>query len=225
MSKLLCAFQCMLKRDLQAYARRLGDCLLPIFFLTLVSSVFSMVLASNPRLLATLSPALIWVGLSLALLLSLDSVFRSDAQTGVLEQCLLSPYPLSCLLLAKVMAHALMIGLPLLLCAPVLCVLLQGSVGGLGVLCSTVLLAIPTLTLIGSVGAALTVGLGGGGALLAIIVLPLMLPVLIFGVSALTAAQLGMPFYSEIFLLGACLLLALALAPVAIAAALRTSFL
>jgi heme exporter protein B len=118
-----------------------------------------------------------------------------------------------------------MIGAPLLLFAPVLCVLLQGSVGDLGALWLSLFLAIPTLSLIGSLGAALTVGLGEGGVLLAIIVLPLMIPVVIFGVSVLTAAQMGMPFYSELLLLGACLLLAVTLVPVAMATAIRASFL
>jgi len=220
MLKALC---CIIQRDLRLTFRRRGECVMPLFFLVIVSSLFPMALGSDPKLLAQLAPAIIWVGVVLSLLMSLDRLFRSDAQAGILEQFVLSPYPLSLLMLGKSVAHGLVMGVPLLLLAPVLCLLLQGSFESLGVLWLSLVLGIPTLSLTGSVGAALTIGLREGGALLAIIILPLMIPIVIFGASAVTAANQGISYDSELLLLGALLLLAVVLGPVAISAALRAS--
>ncbi len=220
---MLKAFFCIIWRDLQLYSRRRGEWVMPLLFFVMVISLFPMALGVEPHLLARLAPAIIWVAVVLALLMSLDNVFKSDYQQGALEQFVLSPYPLSLLILGKSIAHWIAIGLPLLLLAPLFSVLLNLPFAGVGVLWVTLLLGIPTLSLIGSIGAALTVGLQQGGLLLAILVLPFMVPIVIFAASGVAAAGNGAPFYSELLLLAALLLLTLALGPVAISFALRVS--
>jgi heme exporter protein B len=215
--------RCVMMRDLRLYFQRRGECLIPVLFFIIVVSLFPIGLGPDPKLLAQVAPAIIWVAVVLSLLMSLDSVFRQDYQEGNLEQFALSPYPLSLLLLGKSIAHWIMIGLPLVLLAPVFYLILQGTTDGLGVLLVTLLLGIPILSLVGSIAAALTIGLPGGGLLLAVLVLPIMMPIVIFGTSAVTAATEGMLFYSELLLLAALFVLALVLAPVALAASVRIS--
>lgn len=220
---MLKALYCMIKRDLRLYFQQWGECLMPVFFFIVVVALFPMGLGVEPKLLTRIAPAVIWIAIVLSLLMSLENIFRQDYQEGSLEQMILSPYPLSILLLGKSIAHWLMIGLPLFILAPFLHMLLQGSSEGLGVLALTLLFAIPTLSLIGSMGAALTIGLPNGGALLAVLVLPMMIPVVIFGTSALTAAVEGTFFDSELYILAAFFVLTLALGPVALSNAVRTS--
>jgi heme exporter protein B len=217
------AMQCVIGRDLRLYFQHWGECLIPMLFLILVVSLFPMGLGSHPKLLARIAPAVIWIAVVLSLLMSLESVFRQDYQEGSLAQIVLSPYPLSILLLGKSIAHWIMVGLPLLILAPFLSILLQGSTEGLGVLGLTLIFGIPTLSLIGSIGAALTIGLPNGGVLLAVLVLPIMMPIVIFGTSAVTAATEGVAFYSELYILAALFILALALGPVALSNAVRAS--
>lgn len=213
----------VIARDLRLYFQRRGECFIPLLFFVLVVSLFPMGLGPDPKLLTQIAPAVIWVAVVLSLLMTLEGLFRQDYQEGSLEQFVLSPYPLSVLLLGKSIAHWIMIGVPLLLLAPIFYLIFQGTTAGLGVLALTLLLGIPTLSLMGSIGAALTIGLPGGGLLLAVLVLPIMMPIVIFGASAVAAATLGMPVYSEIFLLLALLVLTLALGPIALSTAIRAS--
>jgi heme exporter protein B len=173
--------------------------------------------------LRTLAPGVLWVAALLATLLSLDSMFRSDFEDGALEQLLVSPRPLLVLVLAKILAHWLVTGLPLIVAAPVLAVLLALPGEGMGTLLITLALGTPVLSLVGAIGVALTVGLRRGGALLSLLVLPLYIPILIFGANAVNAAATGLPVTGQLYMLGAFLLLALTLAPLATAAALRIS--
>jgi len=173
--------------------------------------------------LASIGPGIIWVAALLATLLSLDSLFRSDHEDGSLEQILLMPQPLSVLVLGKIAAHWLATGLPLLLMAPVLGVLLHLETSTLGVLVASLALGTPVLSLVGAIGMALVVGLRRGGMLLSLLVLPLYVPVLIFGAGAVAQTQMGLPYAGQLALLGALLALALSLAPWACAAALRVT--
>ncbi|NIP72007.1 MAG: heme exporter protein CcmB, partial [Gammaproteobacteria bacterium] len=177
----------------------------------LVVSLFPLGMTPESELLRTLAPGVIWVAALLATLLSLDRMFRSDFEDGALEQMLLAPHPVTVLVLAKVLAHWLVTGLPLLVVAPLLGVLLALPGQALGPL------------LVGAIGVALTVGLRKGGALLSLVVLPLYVPVLIFAASAVDAAAAGLPVIGHFYVLGALLVLALTLAPLAAAAALRIS--
>ena len=173
--------------------------------------------------LAEVAPGVIWVAALLATLLSLDGLFRSDFEDGTLEQTLLSPQPLFLVVLAKVFAHWMMTGLALTLLAPLLAVMLFLPAEGMLGLMASLLLGTPTLSLIGAIGAGLTVGLRKGGVLISLLVLPLYIPVLIFGTGAAQAAIVGLPLSGYLALLGAILVLGLVLAPLAIAAALRIS--
>jgi heme exporter protein B len=159
----------------------------------------------------------------LAALFSLESMFRSDFDDGALEQMLLSAQPLPLLVLAKVLAHWLVTGLPMLLMAPLLALFLSMPGRGIVALELTLAVATPLLSLIGSIGVALTVGLRRGGILLTLLVLPLYIPVLIFATNAVSAAVAGLPFDGQLYFLAALLALALTLAPFATAAALRIS--
>jgi heme exporter protein B len=156
-------------------------------------------------------------------MLSLDTLFRSDFEDGALEQILLSPHPAAVLVLAKVLAHWLVTGLPLILVAPLLGVLLALPGEAMWVLVATLALGTPVLSLVGAIGTALTVGLRRGGVLLSLLVLPLYIPVLIFGSNAVGTAADGLPVVGQLYFLGALLVLSLTLAPLAIAAALRIS--
>lgn len=219
------AFMAMLGRDLTLAYRHRSQLANPLVFFTIVVSLFPLGLNPDPDLLRTIAPGVIWVAALLAAMLSLDSIFRSDFDDGTLEQILMSPHPLSLLVLAKTLAHWLITGLPLLLLAPLLGVLLDMSSEALGVLMITVALGTPILSLIGSIGVALTVGLrsGGGGVLLSLLVLPLYIPVLIFAANAVGNAAGGFEVTGQLAILGSLLALSIGLAPLAAAAALRIS--
>jgi heme exporter protein B len=169
------------------------------------------------------APGVIWVAALLAALLSIENVFRSDFEDGSLEQYLMSSHPVSVLVLAKIIAHWLITGLPLLLISPLLGILLGLPVEGIKILFVTLLLGTPVLSLIGAVGVALTVGLRKGGMILSLLVLPLYVPLLIFASSAVDAAAAGLPVTAHLSLISALLVLALSLSPFATAAALRVS--
>jgi len=178
---------------------------------------------SDPETLATMAAGVLWIAALLATLLSLDNLFRSDFDDGSLELIMLSPYPSTLLVLAKVVAHWLVTGLPLLLVTPLLAVLMAVPDDARPTLWLTLALGTPVLSLVGAIGVALTVGLRRGGALLSLLVLPLYVPVLIFGANAVGASAAGLPVTGQLYMLSALLVLALSLAPVATAAALRIS--
>ncbi|MCE8022699.1 MULTISPECIES: heme exporter protein CcmB [Halomonadaceae] len=212
-----------LKRDLLLMLRRRSEVLNPLVFFALVITLFPIGISPDPALLAAIAPGLLWVAALLAALLSLDSLFRADYDDGSLEQLLLTPQPLALLALAKVAVHWLLTGLPLALMAPVLGIMLSLPAGSYAVLAISLALGSASLSLIGAIGAALTVGLSRGGVLLSLLVLPLYIPVLIFGAGAVQAAILGDGVLAHLAILGALLALALSLAPLAIAASLRIS--
>jgi heme exporter protein B len=189
----------------------------------IVVTLFPIGVSPEPQFLAQLAPGLLWVAALLSTLLSMESLFKADFEDGSLEQLLLSPQPLFMVVLAKVFAHWLMSGLALTLVAPILAIMLFLPFEGMPGLMLSLLLGTPTLSLIGAIGAALTVGLRRGGVLISLLVLPLYIPVLIFGSSAVQAAITGLPLGGYFALLGALLALALALAPLATGAALRIS--
>ncbi|MGR4069852.1 heme exporter protein CcmB [Billgrantia sp. C5P2] len=212
-----------LKRDLVLLLRRRSEVLNPLVFFAIVITLFPIGISPDPALLAAIAPGLLWVAALLAALLSLDSLFRADYDDGSLEQLLLTPQPLAMLALAKVAVHWLLTGLPLALMAPLLGVMLALPAGSYLVLAVSLALGSASLSLIGAIGAALTVGLSRGGVLLSLLVLPLYIPVLIFGAGAVQAAIFGDGVLAHLAILGALLALALILAPLAIAASLRIS--
>ena len=211
----------LLQRDLRLALRQSGDWLTPLGFFLLVVTLFPLAVTPEGRLLAVMAPGVIWVGAMLAMLLSLDSLFRQDLEDGSLEQLLVAPAPLPLLVLAKVLAHWLQTGLPLVVLAPVAAVMLALPMEALPVLLATLLLGTPVLSLVGAIAAGLTVALRRAGALVPLITLPLMVPVVVFATGAVQAAVLGLPVAGYLALLGAFLVLALTLVPFAVAAALR----
>ena len=216
-------FGAVLKRDLMLAYRKKSDLFNPLIFFLMVATLFPLGVSPEPDFLAEIAPGVVWVAALLATLLSMDGLFKSDFEDGTLEQTLLSPQPLFVVVLAKVLAHWMMSGLPLALLAPLLAVMLFLPAEGMSGLMLSLLLGTPTLSLVGAIGAALTVGLRKGGVLISLLVLPLYIPVLIFGTSAVQAAVTGLPLAGFFALLGAILVLGLVLAPLAIGAALRIS--
>jgi heme exporter protein B len=217
------AFADLLRRDLLLAMRRRSELANPMLFFIMVIVLFPLGVGAEPKLLEQMSAGVVWVAALLAALLTLDSIFRSDFEDGTLEQILIGAHPVPMLVLAKVIAHWLVTGLPLLLVAPVLATFLGMNPDAIGVLMLSLLLGTPVLSLIGSIGVALTVGLRRGGVILSLLVLPLYVPVLIFGAAAVDAAASGMPVTGQMYILAAFLALAVTLAPLAAAAALRIS--
>jgi heme exporter protein B len=217
------AFAGLLRRDLQLGLRHRGDLALPLLFYVMVVCLFPLGARPEGVLLARYAPAILWVAALLSTLLAMERLFRSDFDDGSLEQILLSPYPTAWLLLAKLLAHWLSSGLLLVVISPVLALILGLPAKVMPVLALSLLLGTPVLSLIGAIGMALTVGLPRGGMLLALLILPLYTPVLIFGANGIAAAVEGLPVQGPMLLLAAMLALALTLAPLAIAAALRLS--
>ena len=213
----------LFRRDLTLAFRHRAEMANPLLFFVIVVTLFPMGITPETRILETIAPGVIWVAALLAAMLSLDTLFRSDFEDGALEQILLSPHPAAVLVLAKVLAHWLVTGLPLILAAPLLGVLLALPGDARWVLVATLALGTPVLSLVGAIGTALTVGLRRGGVLLSLLVLPLYIPVLIFGSNAVGTAADGLPVIGQLYFLGALLVLALTLAPLAIGAALRIS--
>lgn len=220
---LFSAWRSMVARDLTLAMRRRADVLTTLFFFLIVVSLFPLGVSPEMETLRGIAPGVIWVAALLASMLSLGRLFSGDFQDGTLEQILLLPQPLSVLVLGKVLAHWLVSGLPLVLMSPLLGMQLGLGAEAIGLLMLTLLLGTPVLSLIGAVGAALTLGVRGGGVLVSLLVLPLYIPVLIFGTGAVDAAVSGMEFEGHLSLLGAFLVMAILLTPVATAAALRIS--
>ncbi len=217
------AFAATLRRDLLLAYRRRSDFFNPLAFFLIVCSLFPLGVGPDADQLAELAPGILWVVALLACLLSTDTLFRHDYDDGSLEQMLLSPAPLYLQVMAKTLTHWLLSGFPLTLMSPLLALLLQLPAQGVPGLLFSLALGTASLSFIGAIGAALTVGLRKGGLLLSLIILPLYIPVLIFGVSTVRSAVAGLPYLGTLAILGAFLALALSLAPLAIAAAVRIS--
>lgn len=213
----------LLWRDLMLAYRQRADMFNPLLFFVLVTTLFPLGIGADPTLLREVAPGIIWVAALLAAMLSLDSVFRSDFEDGSLEQFLISAQPLSMLVLAKVTAHWLITGLPLLVVAPLLGLLLDLPAASIGTLMLTLALGTPVLSLVGAIAVALTVGLRRGGVILSLLVLPLYVPVLIFAANAVETAGAGLPITAHISMLTALLVLSVSLSPLATAAALKIS--
>ena len=217
------ACMALIRRDLTLVWRRRGDAINPILFALIVVALFPLSVGPEPENLRRIAAGVIFVAILLAGLLALDTLFRSDYEDGSLEQLVISPHPLSLLLACKIAVHWLTTALPLIVVAPLLGELLHIDPSLHGVLPAALLLATPLLSLVGAVCVALTVGMQRSGMLLALLVLPLYVPVLIFGAGACNAAQMALPYLAPLLWLGAALVLALVLAPLACAAALRIS--
>ncbi|WP_158161657.1 heme exporter protein CcmB [Grimontia hollisae] len=213
----------MIRRELLVAFRRQSDMLNPLWFFIIVITLFPLGVGPGPNLLAEIAPGIIWVAALLAAVLSLDRLFRDDFMDGSLEQMLLMPEPLSVLVFAKILAHWMLTGLPLLIISPLLAVLLSLDWEAYKAVVLTLLIGTPTLSFLGAIGVALTVGLRKGGALLSLLVLPLFIPVLIFATSAIDMAANGFPINGQLAILGAMLVGSATLSPFAVSAALRVS--
>lgn len=213
----------VLRREIALAMRQKGEVLTPLVFFIVIASLFPLGVGPESALLLRMAPGVLWVSALLAAMLSLQRMFASDYADGSLEQMLLSSTPLALLVAAKALSHFLLSGLPLVLVAPVLG--LQFGLDGpaLGILMLSLLLGTPTLSLIGSIGASLTLGVRGAGVLLSLLILPLYIPVLIFGAGAVEAYASGLGPGGHLSLLAALLVLALFFAPLATTAALKIS--
>lgn len=217
------AFFTLLRRDLLLAIRSRAEVLQPLFFLLVVVSLFPLGLGPGPVLLARIAAGVIWIAALLASTLSLDSLFRGDFDDGSLDQFITSGHSPSLLSLAKICAHWLTSGLPIVLFSPLLAIWLNLPSEALPVLVKSLLLGTPVFSLIGAIGAALTVGLRQGGQLLALLIFPLLIPVLILATGAVSAATAGMEVNAYLLWMAAYAVLMLTLAPFACAAALRIS--
>ncbi|MBZ0094203.1 MAG: heme exporter protein CcmB [Sulfuricella sp.] len=213
----------LLRRELMLAMRRRGDVLTVLFFFVIVASLFPLGVGPDPKLLRLMGGGVVWVAALLAAMLSLGRMFASDYADGTLEQLVLTPTPPVVWITGKILAHWLVSGVPLILVAPVLGVQFGLSNEALGVLVISLLLGTPVLSLIGAIGAALTLGLRGGGVLVSLLVLPLYIPVLIFGAGAVDGAMSGLGSEAHLSLLGSILILSFMLTPWAVSAALRIS--
>ncbi|MBI3069381.1 MAG: heme exporter protein CcmB [Betaproteobacteria bacterium] len=220
---MLTALRCVIYRDLLLAVRRRADVATALLFFVIVVSLFPLGVGPEANLLRTIAPGVIWVAALLASMLSLGRMFSADHADGTLEQMLLSATPLGVIVVAKVIAHWLVAGLPLVLIAPVLALQFDLPQPLLGVLTLSLLLGTPVLSLVGAIGAALTLGLRGGGVLVSLLVLPLYVPVLIIGAGTVDMAAAGLGVEAHFLLLAAFLVFAGVFAPWAIAAALRIS--
>jgi heme exporter protein B len=215
------AMLAVIHRDLLLAMRRKTEVLTALLFFVIVASLFPLGIGPEPALLRKIAPGVLWVSALLATMLGLQRMFAADHADGTLEQMLLSPTPLALLVSGKNVAHWLVCGLPLVLLAPLLGMQFDLDAGGLGVLTLGLLLGTPVLSLIGSIGAALTLGVRGGGVLLSLLVLPLYIPTLIFGAGAVEAHASGLGASGHLSLLAALLVVSLFFAPWATTAALR----
>jgi heme exporter protein B len=211
----------LIARDLRLALRRSGDTLQPLGFFLVVTTLFPLALDPQLSLLRDIAPAALWVGALLSSLLALDLLFREDAQDGTLEQLALCGLPFQGLLLAKTAVHWLLTGLPLVLIAPLAAIALGAPYEAMPGIVAALLLGTVALSLIGAVGAGLTMSVKRNGSLLALLVLPLAVPVLIFGARASALAIAGEPLAAPLYLLAAIAVLAATLAPLALAAAVR----
>lgn len=212
-----------LNRDLRIALRNPSSVLNPLLFFIISVSLFPLAISPEATTLSQIAAGIIWVASMLAVLLSLNALFHHDFENGVLEQMLTSHHPLPLLILAKITAHWLLTGIPIILLSPLLGVLLFLDEQGIKVLMLTLLLATPSLSLIGSIGASLIVGIKNSGMLLSLLILPLYIPILIFATSAVSQAQFGLEISSQLYFLALFLVLSLMSAPFVSALALKIS--
>ena len=217
------SFWNIIKRELQIAMRKQAEILNPLWFFLIVITLFPLVIGPDPKLLSRIAPGVAWVAALLSALLSFERLFRDDFIDGSLEQVMLTSQPLVLTALAKVLAHWLLTGLPLILLSPIAALLLSLEISIWWALVLTLLLGTPVLSCLGAIGVALTVGLRKGGVLLSLLVVPLFIPVLIFSASVLDAAGLNLPYGGQLAILGAILAAVVTLSPFAIATALRIS--
>ena len=217
------AFFALLRRDLLLAFRRRTELLFPVIFLLVVVSLFPLGIGPGPQLLARIAPGVIWIAALLATVISLDGLFRSDFEDGTMEQFVISGHPLTLISLAKIVAHWLVAGLPIVLLSPLLALWMNLPTESLGVMMLTLILGTPILSLIGSIGVGLTVSLKKGGQLLSLLVFPLYVPILIIATAAVMASTDSLPYTQFLGLLSAGLITSLTLAPFAAAAALKIS--
>ncbi|VAW68569.1 ABC transporter involved in cytochrome c biogenesis, CcmB subunit [hydrothermal vent metagenome] len=217
------AFFALVKRDLMLSYRHRNELLNPLLFFVIVVILFPLGTSPEKQLLQTMAPGVIWVAALLAAMLSLDTLFKADYDDGTLEQIMLSPHSNSVMVLAKIISHWLVTGVPIILLAPLLGLFMYLPAEATSTLMLTLLLGTPVLSLVGAIGMALTLGLNRGGMLLSLLVLPLYIPVLIFSANAVDASVAGMEIKGQLYFLGALLALALTLAPLATASALKIS--
>jgi heme exporter protein B len=220
----LAAGRLLFQRDLRLALRRWDQISDPLVFFLMVTTLFPLALSPESARLREIAPGVLWVAALLSSLLASDSLLKSDAQDGTLEQYVLSGQPLTLLLLAKTTAHWILSGLPLVLISPMVAVALGAPVAALPVVMLSLIFGTLTLSLLGAIGAALTIGLRRGSLLLALLVLPLAMPLLIFGARAVELAIIGESAAGPLYLLAATVVLALTLAPLTSAAAVRISF-
>ncbi len=213
----------VIHRDLLVAFRRRAELMNPVLFYAIVVTLFPLGVSPDVSFLSKLAPGVVWVTALLAALISVERIFKQDFEDGSIEQLFLSPYPVSLLIFGKVVAHWIITGVPMLGIVPIMAMFLHIPGQVLPVLWISVLIGTPILSLVGAIGAALTVGLGGGGMLIGLLVLPLYIPVLIFASSAVSAAMDGQAVSGQLAMLGAGLILALILAPLAISASLKVS--
>lgn len=211
----------LIQRDLLLTWRRRADIVTTLLFFVIVATLFPLGIGPEPAVLRTIAPGVLWIAALLSCFLSLGRLFATDYQDGTLEQMLLAPHPLAALVLGKIAAHWLVSGLPVVVLSPLIGLQFGLSGGAIAILTFSLLLGTPTLSLVGSIGAALTLGIRGGNLLSALLVLPLFVPVLIFGAGAVASSESGMGAEGHLSLLGACAVLAIPFAPWATAAALR----
>ncbi len=215
------AFLALVARDTRLAARLGGASAMAVFFFVIAVTLFPLGVGPEQNLLARISTGVLWVSALFATMLSLDRLFQADLEDGSLEILCMGSLPTGAVVLAKCLAHWLTTGVPLIIASPLLAVLLNMEASGYGALVAAMALGTPSLSLIGAIGAALTVTVRRGGVLLSLLVLPLYIPLLIFGVGAVEGAILGLGGNGALLLLGAILIGALVLAPLAAAAALR----
>ena len=213
----------IIQRELTIALRKPAEILNPLWFFLIVITLFPLLMGPNPELLGKIAPGVAWVAALLSALLSFERLFRDDYLDGSLEQLMMLPIGLPQVALAKVIAHWLLTGLPLILLSPVAAILLSLETNVWWALVLTLLLGTPILSCLGAIGVALTVGLRKGGTLLSLLILPLFLPVLIFAAAVLEAATLNMGYSGQLAIIGAILALTLTFSPFAIAGALRIS--
>ena len=209
------------RRDLLLAARRRSEVVTALFFFVVVVTLFPLGIGPEPELLRRIAPGVIWVAALLATLLGLPRLFAADHADGTLEQMMLSPQSFTLLVAGKIAAHWLLCGLPLVLIAPLLGLQFDLDAGTLQIMLVALLIGTPVLSLIGAVGAALTLGVRGGGALLALLVLPLFIPTLVFGAGAVEAHAAGLGAGPQLSILGALLVITVFFAPWAATVALR----
>jgi heme exporter protein B len=220
---MLDAARCIVRRDLLLALRRRSDVATALLFFVIVASLFPLGIGAEPNLLRAIAPGVIWVAALLSTMLSLGRLFAADHADGTLEQLVLGAAPLGVVVAAKSVAHWLVSGLPLVVIAPLLALQYDVPQSLYGVLALSLLLGTPVLSMIGAIGAALTLGVRGGGVLLALLVLPLFVPVLIMGAGSVEMAAAGLEPGGQLLILAALLVFTAAFAPWAIAAALRIS--